>query len=321
MAALEQNGIDLVLLDLNIPDSEGRKTLSRVHKQVPEVPIIVLTVLSDESIAFKALSRGAQDYLIKGEVDSNKISRAIRYAIERQMEINKRKIMEKDLAREKERLAVTLDSIGDGVIAADTEGRVVMINGVAERLTGWPREDAVGRFIKYVFFIVNVDTGQQTENPVNKAIKADKAVGLESGTVLISRERGGCKYVSASSSPIRDADGIIIGVVLVFRDITELKRREEELLKIQKLESVGLLAGGIAHDFNNLLTSIMGNISLGSAPDVSEKKIRERMSKALRACYKAKDLSSQLLAFSRAGAPVRKMSISLERLIRETVNF
>lgn len=318
---LEQNGIDLVLLDLNLPDSEGMKTLSRIHKQFPEVPIIVLTVLSDESIALKALSRGAQDYLIKGEVDSNQIARAIRYAIERQMEINKRKVMEKDLAREKERLAVTLDSIGDGMIATDTEGRVVMINGVAERLTGWPREDAVGRFIKDVFFIVNVDTGEPTENPVNKAIKADKAVGLESGTVLISREREGCKYVSASSSPIRDSDGIIIGVVLVFRDITELKRREEELLKIQKLESIGLLAGGIAHDFNNLLTSIMGNISLSSAPDVSEKKIRERMSEALRACYKARDLSSQLLAFSKAGAPVSKMSVSLERLIRETANF
>jgi two-component system cell cycle sensor histidine kinase/response regulator CckA len=319
--ALDQNGIDLVLLDLNLPDSEGMKTLSRIHKLFPEVPIIVLTVLSDESIAYKALSRGAQDYLIKGEVDSNQIARAIRYAIERQMEINKRKVIEKDLASEKERLAVTLDSIGDGVIATDTEGRVVMINGVAERLTGWSREDAVGRFIKDVFFIVNVDTGEPTENPVNKAIEADNAVGLESGTVLISREREGCKYVSASSSPIRDADGIIIGVVLVFRDITELKRREEELLKIQKLESIGLLAGGIAHDFNNLLTSIMGNISLSSAPDVSEAKIRERMSEALRACYKAKDLSSQLLAFSKAGAPASKMSTSLERLIRETVNF
>ncbi|MGH7892057.1 MAG: response regulator, partial [Thermodesulfobacteriota bacterium] len=259
---LGEDGIELVLLDLQLPDSEGLGSFAELHERYPVIPIIVLTGMSDESLALKAVQLGAQDYLIKGEVDVNQLKRSIKYALERQRDINNRKSIEKALFEEKERLSVTLSSIGDGVIATDTEGNVVLINRIAERLTGWTHAEAMGRFIEDVFFIVNVESGEKEVSPVSKAINANNIVGLESGTVLITKGREGCRYVSASSSPIRDRDGIIIGVVLVFRDITELKKLEEELLKVQKLESIGVLAGGVAHDFNNLLTSIMGNISL-----------------------------------------------------------
>ena len=319
--ALEENRYDLVLLDLQLPDSEGLKSFAELHKRYTDIPVIVLTGTSDEELAVKAVQLGAQDYLIKGEVDVNQLTRSIRYALERQKEINKRKNFEQALSEEKERLAVTLSSIGDGVIATDTEGKVVLINRIAERLTGWSQPEAQGRFIEEVFFIVNVETGEQKENPVNKAINANSVVGLESGTVLITKGREGCRYVSASSSPIRDRDGIIIGVVLVFRDITELKKLEEELLKVQKLESIGVLAGGVAHDFNNLLTSIMGNISLSSLPDISDEKVKQRLFQALKACHKAKDLSTQLLTFSKGGALENRVLVLLEKVIRETANF
>ena len=318
---LEEADTDVVLLDLQLPDSDGLNTFIKIHEHSPDIPVIVLTVISDEEQAVRALQLGAQDYLIKADLDNNQLSRSIRYAFERQREMNERRRTEQALAQEKERLAVTLSSIGDGVIATDTEGRVVLINSVAEQLTGRPRIDAVGKFINDIFFIVNVETGEPKENPVSKAINANNAVGLESGTVLITRDRDGCRYVSASSSPIRDRDGIIIGVVLVFRDITELKKLEEELLKVQKLESIGVLAGGVAHDFNNLLTSIMGNISLSSMPDMSDEQISKRLLDALRACYRARDLSTQLLTFSTGDALENKITSSLERVIRDTTNF
>lgn len=313
--------IDLVIIDLQLPDSEGLHTYEEINKHFPHLPVIVQTVVSDEELAVKAVHLGAQDYLIKGEVDNNQLTRSIRYALERQRDMNRRIQAERALAEEKERLAVTLSSIGDGVIATDTDGRVVLINSVAERLTGWSRDEALGRFIGEVFFIVNVATGAPSENPVSKAIGANNIVGLESGTVLITKNREDCRDVSASSSPIRDRDGIIIGVVVVFRDITEIKKMEEELLRVQKLESIGVLAGGIAHDFNNLLTSIMGNISLSSAPDIASSKVKERLIEALRACHKAKNLSTQLLTFSKGGALENKSVKSLERVIRDTVNF
>ncbi|HLE16809.1 MAG TPA: ATP-binding protein, partial [Syntrophales bacterium] len=318
---LGENGIDLVLLDLQLPDSEGLGSFAEMHERYPVIPIIVLTGMSDEDLAVKAVQLGAQDYLIKGEVDVNQLKRSIKYALERQRDINNRKSIEKALFEEKERLSVTLSSIGDGVIATDTEGNVVLINRIAERLTGWSHADAMGRFIEDVFFIVNVESGEREASPVSKAINANNIVGLESGTVLITKGREGCRYVSASSSPIRDGDGIIIGVVLVFRDITELKKLEEELLKVQKLESIGVLAGGVAHDFNNLLTSIMGNISLSSLPDISDEKVKQRLFQALKACHKAKDLSTQLLTFSKGGALENRTVMSLEKVIRETANF
>ena len=318
---LEERPAHLILLDLLLPDSEGLDTFKKIHSHFPGVPVIVLTAVSDEENAVKAVQLGAQDYLVKGETDKNQITRSIRYALERQKDINQRKKIEQELFEEKERLAVTLSSLGDGVIATDTEGRVVLINGIAERLTGWLRTEAVGRFIDEVFFIVNVETGEPKENPVSKAIRANNIVGLESGTVLVTKQREGCRYVSASSSPIRDRDGIIIGVVLVFRDITELKKLEEELLKVQKLESIGVLAGGVAHDFNNLLTSIMGNISLSSLPDISDDKVKQRLLEALRACHKARDLSSQLLTFSKGKSLDSKAATNLEKIIRDTVSF
>ena len=318
---LGENGIELVLLDLQLPDSEGLGSFAELHERYPVIPIIVLTGMSDEDLAVKAVQLGAQDYLIKGEVDVNQLKRSIKYALERQKDINNRKSIEKALFEEKERLSVTLSSIGDGVIATDTEGNVVLINRIAERLTGWSHAEAMGRFIEDVFFIVNVESGEKEASPVSKAINANNIVGLESGTVLITKGREGCRYVSASSSPIRDRDGIIIGVVLVFRDITELKKLEEELLKVQKLESIGVLAGGVAHDFNNLLTSIMGNISLSSLPDISDEKVKQRLFQALKACHKAKDLSTQLLTFSKGGALENRTVMSLEKVIRETANF
>ncbi len=318
---LGEDGIELVLLDLQLPDSEGLGSFAELHERYPVIPIIVLTGMSDEGLAVKAVQLGAQDYLIKSEVDVNQLKRSIKYALERQKDINNRKSIEKALFEEKERLSVTLSSIGDGVIATDTEGNVVLINRIAERLTGWSHAEAMGRFIEDVFFIVNVESGEKEASPVSKAINANSIVGLESGTVLITKGREGCRYVSASSSPIRDRDGIIIGVVLVFRDITELKKLEEELLKVQKLESIGVLAGGVAHDFNNLLTSIMGNISLSSLPDISDEKVKQRLFQALKACHMAKDLSTQLLTFSKGGALENRTVMSLEKVIRETANF
>ena len=112
----------------------------------------------------------------------------------------------------------------------------------------------------------------------------------------------------------------MIGVVLVFRDITDEQRLSEELLKYEKLKSLGVLAGGIAHDFNNILTGIMGNISLAKMFAQDAEKVRKRLDQAEKASYLARELTQQLLTFSRGGAPV-KTTASIAEYIQETVNF
>jgi PAS domain S-box-containing protein len=128
-------------------------------------------------------------------------------------------------------------------------------------------------------------------------------------------------WLSLSVSPLYNADAKVIGGMAVVEDITERKRLEEELLKAQKLESLGVLAGGIAHDFNNLLTAILGNISLTKIiTDPKDKKIHKRLSEAEKACFRAKDLTQQLLTFSKGGAPVKQVT-SIKELIKDSASF
>ena len=321
LEALDTKEFDLVLLDLKLPDSEGLNTFNTLHDYSSDIPVVVLTAMSDERVALGAVKSGAQDYLIKGEVEARQLVRSIRYGIARQREINHIRKIDYALSREKERLAVTLGSIGDGVITTDTEGRVESLNKVAEQLSGWTSEEAYGKKIEEVFLLIDEDSGQSKDNPVLRAINANQTVGLHKGSVLVTRGRQELRYVSASSSPIHDKDSIIVGVVLVFRDITHRKKIEEELLKAQKLESIGVLAGGIAHDFNNLLTAVMGNISLYKASRQNGDKNDKRLLEAESACEMAKDLASQLLTFSKGGVPDSKESASLEKVIRDTANF
>jgi PAS domain S-box-containing protein len=132
------------------------------------------------------------------------------------------------VAEQRERLQVTLASIGDGVIVTDTSGKVTFANPVAQALTGWTEADAHGQPLEQVFAIVNEETRHQVENPVAKVIREGTVVGLANHTILIARNRSEVP-IDDSAAPIRDADGKIVGVVLVFRDITERKQAEQAI--------------------------------------------------------------------------------------------
>lgn len=125
-------------------------------------------------------------------------------------------------------LRVTLSSIGDGVITTDRHGRVTFLNPVAQTLTGWTQEQAVGHALEKVFHIVNEDTRAEVENPALRALRDGLVVGLANHTILISRD-GVERPIDDSAAPIRRNDGETAGAVLVFRDITERRNAEREL--------------------------------------------------------------------------------------------
>ena len=226
---------------------------------------------------------------------------------------------EQELADEKERLEVTLRSTGDGIIAVDMEGKVVLLNRAAEALTGWTQKEAVGRAIREVFYIIDERNRQPIPDPAENVIKTGRVLGLVNHALLISKD-GTERLIADSGSPIHDEQGRTFGVVLVFRDITELRTLQEEQLKVAKLESIGILAGGIAHDFNNLLTAIMGNIGLARRYVEPQGKAFERLDEAEKASVRAKDLTQQLLTFSKGGAPIKKTAV-ISELIKETAAF
>jgi PAS domain S-box-containing protein len=233
--------------------------------------------------------------------------------------ITPRKAAEEALAAEKERLTVTLRSIGDGVITTDIDGRIILLNAVAEELTGWSQDEAQGHSLTEVFHIIHEQTRQPCENPVEKVLSSGQIIGLANHTALIARD-GRERKIADSGAPIRDREGRTIGVVLVFRDVTERQQMEEQLVKVQKLESVGVLAGGIAHDFNNLLVAILGNINLALLDDHMQEGTKNLLSNAEKASIRAKGLTQQLLTFSKGGEPVKETA-SITDVIRDSTDF
>jgi len=236
-------------------------------------------------------------------------------------DVTERNRFEEQIAAEKNSLAVTLSSIGDGVITTDLEGRIVICNKAGETMTGWKASEAIGQPFRTVF-AVSADTTNPPKQRSTTGYRTEAEIILVSTperAALTSRD-GTERFIEQVASPIRDAKNQLSGVVVVFRDITERQRDEAERRKAEALDQLGLLAGGIAHDFNNLLTAIIGNVSLVSTLLPPNDPVIGRLEDAKNASLRARDLAQQLLTFARGGAPI-KQSASIADLVQETVSF
>lgn len=144
------------------------------------------------------------------------------------LDITERKTYEQELYKEKERFKITLSSIGDGVISTDIKGNVTLLNRQAEKLTGWKHEDAIGRPFDEIFNIINEETRLKVESPIKRVIQSGIIIGLANHTTLISRFDK--EYsIADSAAPIKDSNGKILGVVIVFRNVTEEKKRQKQV--------------------------------------------------------------------------------------------
>ena len=229
-------------------------------------------------------------------------------------DISGRREAEMALAAERERLAVTLDSIGDGVIAVDPKGRILLINRAGQTLTGWRRDEAIGQPLENVFYVINDQTSEVYEHIAEDVQALGNPLELEKA-VLVTRDLREIR-ISCNCSPIKGQFNEAMGVVIVFQDISERIRVEAELLKAEKLESLGVLAGGIAHDFNNILAASLTNLQLALIKLKQGETISSYIKDTLETIYKASHLTKQLLTFSKGGAPVKKAASIGELLIQ-----
>lgn len=236
-------------------------------------------------------------------------------------DVTERRETRRALATETERLAVTLGAIADGVVSTDLGARVVQVNDAALALLGVERGALLGQSIEdYLTFFTEAD-GKVSRSPVLCALAEGVPCALPvSGTTFLRTPAGAEFAVAGNAAPVRDQDGHTLGAVLIFRNVTERRRTEQELLKLSKQESMGQLAARIAHDFNNLLTVILGNLSLAKILLPAEDAAYRRLTDTEKACLRAKDLTRQLLAFARGGMPVRK-PLALEPMVRESTRL
>jgi diguanylate cyclase (GGDEF)-like protein/PAS domain S-box-containing protein len=209
---LAENPVDIIVLDLGLPDAQLLGAVQRAHAIAPRVPLVVLTGLDDEALAAQVLQEGAQDYLIKGQIDARGLLRSLRYSIER-------KSMEEALFVATERAQVTLNCIGDAVACTDIEGNVTYLNLVAEKMTGWSLLEAAGRPLAEVFRILDAISRKIAPHPLDRAVDPNRTVHLSSNSVLIGRDQSEIP-IEDSVALIHDREGRVTGAVIVFRDVS-----------------------------------------------------------------------------------------------------
>lgn len=235
------------------------------------------------------------------------------------LDLTQTKTAELALAAERERFGVSLQSMTESVFIVGADGLVQFMNEAAIALTGCAAALGVGQRLEDVCALSHSQTGVPVLPPVSALLAGSGAVELPQQTRLVRRD-GGERIVEGRSTPLRDFVGGSFGVVVVLRDITERVQLESELSRASKLESVGVLAGGLAHDFNNLLAVVIGNLTLAQMVGTTPPAVVRFLQAAERGALKARDITGQLLTFSRGGAPIRK-PVLLQDVVSETVEF
>ena len=218
---LQKGGISSVFVNLSLPDSQGLATLDKLLLAAPSVPTLILAGTKDVAVALEALQHGAKDYLLEDHLDRDSFVRAIRNMAERQT-------AREMLSAEKERAQMMLNSIGDAVLSIDLEGRITYLNAVAEKTTGWMREEAAGKDVDDVFIIIDGSTRKPCLNPLKTALEQNKTVGLTPHCILIRRD-GNEFAIEDSAAPIHDPHGATTGAVIVFHDVSVARAIEAEM--------------------------------------------------------------------------------------------
>lgn len=214
-------------------------------------------------------------------------------------------------------ISATLSCLTDAIYSLDLSGSVVLMNEAAEKQCGKSLEEVRGKTVDEIVSLTNEKTLESCGDIGDKLFGEEGSRELR--CILTSpgeKER----TVTVRGEFLRSSDGNALGKLLVIRDITQQQQLEEELLKVRKLESVGLLAGGIAHDFNNILTGIITNLFMARMSVYKNEEACQLIADAEKAAFKATRLTKQLLTFSQGGAPVKE-SIPVSQLVEETVGF
>ena len=281
---------DLVLMDIRLKgDMDGVETARQIRTNF-RLPVIFLTAHADDATLQRAKAADPIGYIVKPFAETT-VNAVIQTALHKHE-------LDRCLRESEEWLTTTLGCIGDAILATDSSGRIRFVNRVAEALTGWSAEEAMGKDVDTVFRLRDGGTREPVPCPVATILQDGKSLELAADTILVCRD-GSERQIADSASPIKDKAGNVIGAVLVFRDTAERLRAAEALRRMQKMDAVGQLAGGVAHDFNNLLTVVNGYAQQALHKLTPSDPLHAPLLAILTAGERAGALTRQLMAFSR----------------------
>jgi len=270
---LQRGSFDVVLLDLSLPDSEGLETFERVYTQAPGVPVLALTGMADEALAMRTVHAGAQDYLMKSDLNGRSLVRDIRYAIER-------KHFEEHLRQLTALQSAILDSAEYSIISTDVDGRIRTFNAAAERLLGYHPDEVIGRESPLLIHVPEEVTQRADEltaelgtpvAPDFQVFTARARLSLPDEHEWTYVRKDGSRFpVSLSLTALRDHQGQVVGFLGIGCDITERKRAEAEVARLlvserEKSEQLELSVREAHHRIKNNLQAISDLLYLEQA--------------------------------------------------------
>jgi two-component system cell cycle sensor histidine kinase/response regulator CckA len=314
LAMIRESAYDLLIVDYNMPFLGGLDVIRALTAAETRLPVIMVTGEGNEAVAVEAIKLGAADYIVK-DVELRFLEllpSVIHQVLYRQQLIKERKQMQDSLRESEERYRQLFESNPHPMWVYDIKTLFFLaVNDSAVRHYGYSRDEFLSMTLE------DIRPPQEIPTFIASAHDLDSDV-FRSGVWRHRRKDGAIIDVEIASHNIlfgeRQARFVLV------TDITARKKMEEELLKAQKLESLGVLAGGLAHDFNNLLTAMIGNIALAKLDAGPGNRIYQRLTDAERATERAQTLTQQLLTFSRGGAPLKK-SLSIKDVVRNITSF
>ncbi len=235
-------------------------------------------------------------------------------------ETEERKKAEVSLFNEREQLAITLKSIADGVVRTDLDGNIQLVNASAEEILNARFDDIVNRNLNEIIDLRNDENDEPIKLPEYVAQVTEQNLSYFNAILKPKGADDDEKIVNISWSYVKDEKQNNAGYVWVFRDISTERKLEHEMMRSQKLESIGLLAGGIAHDFNNILSGILGNAQLAQLALSAKKDVEKYLKGIIEAAQNATRLTQQLLTFAKGGEPVKEI-LDIKSLLSESVEF
>jgi two-component system, cell cycle sensor histidine kinase and response regulator CckA len=310
---LRTEDFDVILLDLGLPDGEGLDTFVQIHQQVPFTPIVVLTGLADETLALRAMQAGAQDYLVKGSVTrSDLLIRSIRYAIER-------KRIEATLNQREQEFRTLAENAPDIISRYDQNLRHLYVNSTVEKATGLQAQDFLGKTLGEME--MPAAHVKQWEDALRRVLNTGGQVTIE----FEFHTPGEVRYYQSRFVPEFAPEGTVSSVLGITRDLTEQKQLELQLLRAQRMESLGTLASGIAHDMNNILTPILASAQLLPMLNPTlDPKSQQLLKIFVDNARRGAELVKQILIFARgldgdrAPVQVKQILLELEQLVKNT---
>ena len=338
IAHLQTDNFDVILLDLTLPDSHGLASLDSIIQHAPSLPIVVLTNTNDDELAVEAVRHGAQDYLVKRQMNQDILVRSLRYAIERKQaaealreanEILELRVQERTaeletanelLRREiewcqriQERLELAQKAGKIGTFEWNIQSNAITWTAELEALYGLEPGSFNGRYDDWIQTL-HSDDRSTTEKELWQAVKVGQGLDTEFRIICPTGE---IRWIAVKSSLFHDLTGKPMRMIGIHMDITEKKQLEAQFLRAQRLESLGTLASGIAHDLNNILSPILIGAQLLPLrfPDLNQQ-TRQILKTLETSAQRGAGLVKQILSFAR-GVEGKRVCLQMNHLLLE----